>query len=64
MHILHTVLHTSYAVDMENLFNNQKASLVGDHFLRSPGLNAKIKGDIVRRNEMLVTIIEPTVLPT
>ena len=64
MHILHTVLHTSYAVDMENLFNNQKASLVGDHFLCSPNLNAKIKGDIVRRNEMLVTIIEPTVLPT
>ena len=64
MHILHTVLHTSYAVDMENLFNNQKASLVGDHFLCSPGLNAKIKGDIVRRNEILVTIIEPTVLPT
>ena len=64
MHILHTVLHTSYAVDMENLFNNQKASLVGDHFLCSPVLNAKIKGDIVRRNEMLVTIIEPTVLPT
>ena len=64
MHILHTVLHTSYAVDMENLFNNQKASLVGDHFLCSTDLNAKIKGDIVRRNEMLVTIIEPTVLPT
>ena len=64
MHILHTVLHTSYAVDMENLFNNQKASLVGDHFLCSPDLNAKIKCDIVRRNEMLVTIIEPTVLPT
>ena len=64
MHILHTVLHTSYAVDKENLFNNQKASLVGDHFLCSPDLNAKIKGDIVRRNEMLVTIIEPTVLPT
>ena len=64
MHILHTVLHTSYAVDMENLFNNQKASLVGDHFLCSPDLNAKIKGDIVRRNEMLVAIIEPTVLPT
>ena len=64
MHILHTVLHTSYAVDMENLFNNQKSSLVGDHFLCSPDLNAKIKGDIVRRNEMLVTIIEPTVLPT
>ena len=56
MHILHTVLHTSYAVDMENLFNNQKASLVGDHFLCSPDLNAKIKGDIVRRNEILVTI--------
>ena len=56
MHILHTVLHTSYAVDMENLFNNQKASLVGDHLLCSPDLNAKIKGDIVRINEMLVTI--------
>ena len=51
MYILCAVLHTFPKL----LTRRIQASLVGDHFLYSRGLNAWFRGDIEKRNEMLVT---------
>ena len=54
MHILHTVLHFPRCWQGE-FVHQSKASLVGDHFLYSCGLNVWFRGDIVRRNETRIT---------
>ena len=50
MHILQEVLNTFLEVLTRGICCAIKIPLVGDHFLYSPGLKVKFRGDIVRKN--------------
>ena len=54
MHILHTVLYTFFKVRMRRICLTMK-TFFSDHFLYSHDLNVRFRGDIVRRNSILIT---------
>ena len=56
MHILHTVLYTSPKVLTRRICLRIKSFFFGDHSLYSHNLNVWFRGDIVRRNRILVTL--------
>ena len=56
MHILHTVLYTSPKVLTRRICLRIKSFFFSDHSLYSHDLNVWFRGDIVRRNRILVTL--------
>ena len=56
MHILHTVLYTSPKMLTRRICLRIKSFLFGDHSLYTCNLNVWFRGDIVRRNRILVTL--------
>ena len=46
----------AFAKVLKGEFVSQSSSIVGDHFLYSCNLNVGFRGDIVRRNWMIVTL--------
>ena len=62
MHIPHTVLYTFPLVLTRRIcLTIRSSSLVGDHFLYSCHLDVWLRGEIVRRKYMLITLWSPRV---
>ena len=55
MHILHAALYTFFKVLIRRICLTIKSFLNDDHFLYSHDLTVRFRGDIVRRNLMLIT---------